>query len=184
MRSCPTTRTRILRAVALLARSFNIVVVNPASPIKSIADLIAAAKAAARQAHLWHLRHRHFGTSGRRIVQAHGRGQSGDGALQRRGARDHRPDGRPDRRDLHDGGQRRVAGRSRPVARHRRDVGGTLAGVPAASHGVGSRRSRLRRRSLVRPLRAGQDAAGDHRPSQQVGGESRSVRGIQEAWCE
>jgi tripartite-type tricarboxylate transporter receptor subunit TctC len=31
--------------VALLARSFNIVVVNPGSPIKSIADLIAAAKA-------------------------------------------------------------------------------------------------------------------------------------------
>jgi tripartite-type tricarboxylate transporter receptor subunit TctC len=32
-------------AVALIARSFNIVVVNAASPIKSIADLIAAAKA-------------------------------------------------------------------------------------------------------------------------------------------
>src|SRR6202140_1952767 len=32
-------------AVALVARSFNIVVVNPASPIKSIVDLIAAAKA-------------------------------------------------------------------------------------------------------------------------------------------
>jgi len=32
-------------AVALVARSFNVVVVNPASPIKSIADLIAAAKA-------------------------------------------------------------------------------------------------------------------------------------------
>jgi tripartite-type tricarboxylate transporter receptor subunit TctC len=32
-------------AVALVARSFNIVVVNPASPIKSIADLIAAARA-------------------------------------------------------------------------------------------------------------------------------------------
>src|SRR4051794_23863307 len=31
-------------AVALIARSFNIVVVNPASPIKSIADLVAAAK--------------------------------------------------------------------------------------------------------------------------------------------
>jgi len=31
--------------VALVARSFNIVVVNPASPIKSIADLIAVAKA-------------------------------------------------------------------------------------------------------------------------------------------
>ncbi len=32
-------------AVALVARSFNIVVVNPKSPIRSIADLIAAAKA-------------------------------------------------------------------------------------------------------------------------------------------
>ena len=32
-------------AVALIARSFNVVVVNPSSPIKSIADLIAAAKA-------------------------------------------------------------------------------------------------------------------------------------------
>jgi tripartite-type tricarboxylate transporter receptor subunit TctC len=31
-------------AVALIARSFNIVVVNPASPVKSIADLIEAAK--------------------------------------------------------------------------------------------------------------------------------------------
>jgi tripartite-type tricarboxylate transporter receptor subunit TctC len=31
--------------VALIARSFNIVVVNPKSPIKSVADLIAAAKA-------------------------------------------------------------------------------------------------------------------------------------------
>ena len=35
----------ILPPVALVARSFNLVVVNPASPIKSIADLIAAAKA-------------------------------------------------------------------------------------------------------------------------------------------
>jgi tripartite-type tricarboxylate transporter receptor subunit TctC len=32
-------------AVALIARSFNIVVVNPASPIKSVGDLIATAKA-------------------------------------------------------------------------------------------------------------------------------------------
>src|SRR5690349_14677277 len=30
--------------VALVARSFNVVVVNPASPVKSVADLIAAAK--------------------------------------------------------------------------------------------------------------------------------------------
>jgi tripartite-type tricarboxylate transporter receptor subunit TctC len=36
---------RDFAAVALIARSFNIVVVNPNSPIKSIADLISAAKA-------------------------------------------------------------------------------------------------------------------------------------------
>jgi tripartite-type tricarboxylate transporter receptor subunit TctC len=36
---------RDFAAVALVARSFNVVVVNPKSPIKSIADLIAAAKA-------------------------------------------------------------------------------------------------------------------------------------------
>src|SRR5258708_33443497 len=36
---------RDFAAVALIARSFNIVVVNPKSPFRSIADLIAAAKA-------------------------------------------------------------------------------------------------------------------------------------------
>jgi tripartite-type tricarboxylate transporter receptor subunit TctC len=41
----PYDHDRDLAAVALVARSFNIVVVNPKSPIKSIADLIAAAKA-------------------------------------------------------------------------------------------------------------------------------------------
>lgn len=42
----PYDAHRDFAAVALLARSFNLVVVNPASPVKSIADLIAAAKAA------------------------------------------------------------------------------------------------------------------------------------------
>ena len=41
----PYDQHRDLAPVALVARSFNIVVVNPASPIRSIADLIAAAKA-------------------------------------------------------------------------------------------------------------------------------------------
>ena len=41
----PYDTQRDFAPVALLARSFNIVVVNPGSPIKSIADLIAAAKA-------------------------------------------------------------------------------------------------------------------------------------------
>ena len=41
----PYDQHRDLRPVALIARSFSIVVVNPKSQIKSIADLIAAAKA-------------------------------------------------------------------------------------------------------------------------------------------
>jgi tripartite-type tricarboxylate transporter receptor subunit TctC len=43
--SLPYDPHKDFAAVALLARSFNIVVVSPESPIKSIADLIAAAKA-------------------------------------------------------------------------------------------------------------------------------------------
>ena len=46
-----------------------------------------------------------------------------------------------------------------PVARDRGDLGGALAGISAIADGVGSRRSRLCGRSLVRPVRAGQDAA-------------------------
>src|SRR6202008_2316513 len=41
----PYDQHRDLAAVALIARSFSIVVVNPKSPINSIKDLIAAAKA-------------------------------------------------------------------------------------------------------------------------------------------
>ncbi|WP_245301947.1 tripartite tricarboxylate transporter substrate-binding protein [Bradyrhizobium sp. LTSP885] len=41
----PYDAHRDFAAVALVARSFNVVVVNPSSSIKSIADLIAAAKA-------------------------------------------------------------------------------------------------------------------------------------------
>jgi tripartite-type tricarboxylate transporter receptor subunit TctC len=41
----PYDHDRDLAAVALIARSFNLVVVNPTSPYRSIADLIAAAKA-------------------------------------------------------------------------------------------------------------------------------------------
>ncbi|WP_050422846.1 Bug family tripartite tricarboxylate transporter substrate binding protein [Bradyrhizobium tropiciagri] len=44
-RKLPYDAHKDLAPVALVARSFNVVVVNPSSPIKSIADLIAAAKA-------------------------------------------------------------------------------------------------------------------------------------------
>ena len=168
-------------AVALVARSFNIVVVNPASPIKSIADLIAAAKAEPDK-----LSYGTYGTGtsahlAGELFKHMARRQPDHGALQGRGARDHRSARRTDPGDLHDGGERRVAGRRRPVARDRGDVGRALAGLSAIADGVGSRRSRLRRRGLVWPVCAGQNAARYHRPPQQIGRESRAVRGVQEA---
>lgn len=44
-RKLPYDAHKDFAPVALVARSFNVVVVNPSSPIKSVADLIAAAKA-------------------------------------------------------------------------------------------------------------------------------------------
>ena len=157
--------------VALIARASNIVVVNPESKIKSIADLIAVAKAAPGRTAM-DLRHgtsAHLGGEWSR----HRRGQDDDGALQGRGVRDHRPDRRPDRRDLHDGGQRRVAGRGWSVARHRRDVGRTPLAFPQLPTVVGSRSfPATPRKPRQWPRRGGPNAARDHRPPGQVGGES------------
>ena len=168
-------------AVALLARSFNIVVVNPASPIKSIADLIAAAKAEPDK-----LSYGTYGTG----TSAHLAGELFKHMARVNLTTVPYKGAAPAITDLI-GGQIQVmfttvasaaslveAGQLRA---HRRDLGRTLAGFSATADGVGSRRSRLRRRSLVRPVRARQDAARDHRPSQQVGCESGAVRGVQEA---
>src|SRR5689334_22243578 len=74
-----------LAPVSLVARSFNIVVVNPSSNIKSMVDLIAAAKAEPDKLSygLWH---RHLGAPRRRAVQGLGRGQPDHRALQGRAA--------------------------------------------------------------------------------------------------
>ena len=115
--------------VALVARSFNIVVVNPKSPIKSIADLIAAAKAEPDK-----LSYGTYGTGtsahlAGELFKTMAGGQSDHGALQGRGARHHRPDRRPDPGDVHHRRQRGVADRGRAVARAGGDLGGTLAGL-------------------------------------------------------
>ena len=73
--------------MALIARSFNIVVVNPKSAIRTIADLIAAAKANPGKMT--------FGTFGvgtsahlaGELFKDHGQGQIDGRALQGRGAR-------------------------------------------------------------------------------------------------
>ena len=60
---------RDLAPVALIARAFNIVVVNPKSPLRSIADLDCDGEGRAWQNLVRHLRHRHLGPSWRRAVQ-------------------------------------------------------------------------------------------------------------------
>ena len=103
--------------MALLARSFSIVVVNPASSIKSIADLIAAAKAepdklsygtygTGTSAHLAGELFKHMAGVSLTTVSYKGAAPA-----------NHRPDRQPDPGDLHDRCKRRVAGRGRPVAR-------------------------------------------------------------------
>jgi hypothetical protein len=166
-------------AVALVARSFNLVVVNPASPIKSIADLVAAAKAepdklsygtygTGTSAHLAGELFKHMAKVNLTTVPYKGRC-----------ARHHRSARRTNPGDVHDGGECGFTGRVRAIARDRRDLGGTLAGISAIADGVGSRRPRLCRRGLVRRLRTGEDAARDHRPPEQIGRESRASRCLQ-----
>ena len=178
----PYDAHRDFAPVALVARSFNIVVVNPSSPIKSIADLIAAARAEPEK-----LSYGTYGTG----TSAHLAGELfkhmakvnlNDGAVQRLGAGHHRPGRRPDPGDVHHRGERRIAGRSRPVACDRRHLDGTLAGLSATADGLGSRYSWLRRGELVWPVRAGENATRYHRPPQQIGRESRAVRGVQKTW--
>lgn len=130
-------------AVALIARSFNIVVVNPKSSIRTIADLIAAAKANPGKMT--------FGTFGAG-TSAHLAGELFKDmakvdltAVPYKGAapRDHRPDRRPDRCDVYHGCECGLAGRKRTIARDRGDVGRALPGLSAGADGGRGRRARL-----------------------------------------
>ena len=67
--------------VALVARSFNIVVVNPTIPDPVDPRPDRGGESRSRQADLRDLRHRHLGASRRRVVQKHGGRQPDHGAL-------------------------------------------------------------------------------------------------------
>ena len=141
--------------MALMARSFNIVVVNPKSPIKSIADLIAAAKADPAK-----LSYGTYGTG----TSAHLAGELFKSLAKVNLTTVPYKGAAPAITDLI-GGQIQVmfttvasaaaliAGRA--VARARGDVGAALAGIPRSADGRRGRRSRLFRRELVWPVRAG-----------------------------
>jgi tripartite-type tricarboxylate transporter receptor subunit TctC len=142
--------------VALVARSFNIVVVNPKSPIKSIADLIAAAKADPGK-----LSYGTFGAG----TSAHLAGELFKDMAKVNLTPVPYKGAAPAITDLI-GGQIQVMFttvasaasliESGTVARARGDLGGTLAGLSAFADRRRGRRSRLCRRELVWPVRAGQ----------------------------
>ena len=151
----PYDAHRDFAPVALIARSFNIVVVNPTSPIKSIADLIAAAKAEPDK-----LSYGTYGTG----TSAHLAGElfkhmAGVNltTVPYKGAA-------PAITDLI-GGQIQVmfttvasaaslveGGQLRAIAVTSAERSPAFPQLPTV---VGGRRSRLRRRGLVRPVRAG-----------------------------
>ena len=167
--------------VALIARSFNIVVVNPKSPIKSIADLIAAAKAEPDK-----LSYGTYGTG----TSAHLAGELFKNMAKVNLTTVPYKGAAPAITDLI-GGQIQVmfttvasaaslieGGQLRALAVTSAERSPAFpqlptvaeAGVPGYAAG-----------ELVWPVRAGQNAARNHRPPQQIGRESGSIRGVQEA---
>jgi Tripartite tricarboxylate transporter family receptor len=170
--------------VALVARSYNIVVVNAKSQVNSIPELIAAAKAEPDK-----LSYGTYGTG----TWAHLAGELFKSlakvnlttrSLQGRFACHHRSARWADPGDVHHGRERGLADRGRTVARAGSHLRRALAGLSRPVDGRGSGRAGLRRRELVRPVRAGQDPARDHRSPQQVGGEGGAIGGLQAALCQ
>ena len=134
------------------------IAVRADNPIKTVADLVAAAKAAARQAHLLVGRRRLDAASRRRMVRRADRRADDACAVSQR-QRDHdRPARRPDRRGVrhHHGGRPAVPRRQGPRARrHQRH-----ALVEHAGRRAGRRcRAGLRRAHLGRH-RGAEGAAG------------------------
>ena len=89
--------------------------VHPSVPAKSVAELIALAKAEARRHDLRHRRRRHRAAHRRAAAGKSRRHQADGGPLPRRRARAQRPDRRPHQHD-HDGAVGRAAGGQRPAS--------------------------------------------------------------------
>ena len=168
-------------AVALIARSFNIVVVNPASPIKSIADLIAAAKADPDK-----LSYGTYGTG----TSAHLAGELFKNMAKVNLTTVPYKGAAPAITDLL-GGQIQVmfttvaSAASLIAGGQLRALAVTSAerspAFPELADRRRGRRARLCRGELVRPVCAGQDAGRDYRPPEQIRREGGSIRGLQEA---
>ena len=160
--------------LGLIWRSPQVLAVRASLDVKTVADLVAYAKANPRQAHRRLGRHRHHHPPRQRAVPARSRHQLHPRALSQHVELDHRPDGRPDRRDLRRCRDPQPAGEGRQhqAAGDHRDQA-LAAAARSADHGRG-RIARGPDRGLVRPAGAGADArAGAGAPEGR--GESRAI---------
>ena len=145
--------------ISLIGSQANILVVNPALPVTSMAELIALAKAKPGQLNYRLLGLRRRRASVRRTVQGASAGRHRARRLQGRGARAAGRDRRPCADDVRD---RRVGGRPHPGragAPARRDDADAHRGAARHPDRRRARHSGLRRDHLARPGRAGRHAA-------------------------
>ena len=116
----PYNAEKAFAPITLIGKGPNVLVVRADSPIKSVKDLLAAAKAKPGKLNYASQGQRHVRAPGRRDV--HQPRQAGDDprALPRRRPGDHRPAGRPGGHDLRHGSRGVDLRRQRQAARHRR----------------------------------------------------------------
>ena len=114
MKSLPYDPVRDFTPIAAAVEPVTCLVVNGAVPVKTVAELVAYAKARPGELLLRHLRHRLAVPPHGRAVQPHRRREHQSRALSRRRARHAGRDRRPHPDDLHLAQQRAGAGDGRP----------------------------------------------------------------------
>jgi hypothetical protein len=174
----PYDTFRAFDPVALVARSFNIVVVNPKTPIKSIRDLVNDAKSNPGKINFGSYG---IGTSAHLAGELFKSLASVDLThVPYKGAAPAITE-RPNSGHVHDGRQRGRLCAERPVARARGDVSCAVSSLSGFADRRRERRSRLRCGKLVWSLCAGWHADGHDRAPEHIGGTRRSNAGLQKA---
>jgi hypothetical protein len=143
-----------LTLIAPLATVTNAMVVAKASPFRSPADLVAAAKARPGALTYFLGRRRHLAPHLDGLVRAARRNRARARALPRRACRDHRGDERRGRGRLLQHPDRARADPGRRAPSHRRHLGGAERVPAGGAQPAGTRRRRLRTDHLDGPRRA------------------------------
>ena len=149
--------------ISLIGTQANILVVNPAVPANSMAELIALAKANPGKLNFASSGLRRRGASRRRAVQDRGQDQHRPRPLQGRGAGAAGRHRRPCADDVRDRGVGDRPDQERQGARARRDHAEAHRAAAGSADRRRARHQGLRRHHLARPGGAGRHAEGGHR---------------------